>query len=565
MSIPSQNIGKRVEVFWESEDSWFQGIVDQYDASTGYKVIYDDGDVEWLKVLDSDIVRIISDIPSFSDAENSPSPKNGSAFNGLCSGDLSIMIDEISCVDLKGVETLGNNDPYVLLSLGSWEYKTHAIENAGSSAVWRKLGISLPVDNPNNSIVVQVIDRNRLISDKIIGKAEFSIATLLSSSRVVLTLRDENNDESGTATFTTLNRDIPMERSEAEVSNGSGKTSPKPFPLFESPFSNASNSQASASNPNNIKFKGSLISSTPASGNRSLMPAKSNDNLLFFDPNRGSFSNLSAIIQSNLNESNSKFKNAVAAASSMQEHYLHIEENYIQQIGELNDIIQSYKSRETDFIAQKHYVEEVTGRMSKMEALSSQLKADFDKQYKELSRKNSKLESVIESKTTELAEVKQIVIDLRSQIEQRDDDRRSTVLLLEADLKLKREEIDSLKQKVGDLHQELQVKDDSIAKLSKLLDKKSKEIDQLQAKYLSDIENEKNKLRSDFELIIADNIKQTKLKESSFAETEKLLRNKLAESEALSKQKINSFQRELYEVKEINAQLKLSLEVYIHI
>jgi len=39
--------GKRVEVFWESEDAWFEGKVDAY-GEQGYHVAYDDGDEEWV-------------------------------------------------------------------------------------------------------------------------------------------------------------------------------------------------------------------------------------------------------------------------------------------------------------------------------------------------------------------------------------------------------------------------------------------------------------------------------------------------------------------------------------
>ncbi|GMI07779.1 hypothetical protein TrRE_jg726 [Triparma retinervis] len=39
--------GMRVEVFWESEDAWFEGEVDGYGVG-GYHVLYDDGDEEWV-------------------------------------------------------------------------------------------------------------------------------------------------------------------------------------------------------------------------------------------------------------------------------------------------------------------------------------------------------------------------------------------------------------------------------------------------------------------------------------------------------------------------------------
>ncbi|RHY32204.1 hypothetical protein DYB32_002759 [Aphanomyces invadans] len=40
-------VGWRVQVLWEEEDAWFEGIVTEYDDEKGYYVCYDDGDEKW--------------------------------------------------------------------------------------------------------------------------------------------------------------------------------------------------------------------------------------------------------------------------------------------------------------------------------------------------------------------------------------------------------------------------------------------------------------------------------------------------------------------------------------
>jgi hypothetical protein len=44
-------IGKKVRVFWPVDNSWYTGVVLQYDANTGEHLLkYDDDDTEWVKV-----------------------------------------------------------------------------------------------------------------------------------------------------------------------------------------------------------------------------------------------------------------------------------------------------------------------------------------------------------------------------------------------------------------------------------------------------------------------------------------------------------------------------------
>ncbi|OQR81519.1 hypothetical protein THRCLA_11658 [Thraustotheca clavata] len=56
------NVGARVEVFWESEDGWFTGIIQEYDAQVGYRVLYDDGDEQWETASNPDRFHILQNI-----------------------------------------------------------------------------------------------------------------------------------------------------------------------------------------------------------------------------------------------------------------------------------------------------------------------------------------------------------------------------------------------------------------------------------------------------------------------------------------------------------------------
>lgn len=50
-------IGKRVKVFWPVDESWYEGVVQQYDSSTGEHLLrYHDGDTEWVKIGEDNIL-----------------------------------------------------------------------------------------------------------------------------------------------------------------------------------------------------------------------------------------------------------------------------------------------------------------------------------------------------------------------------------------------------------------------------------------------------------------------------------------------------------------------------
>ena len=56
-------IGKEVKVFWEDENEWFEGIIENYHPKRGYHIQYFDGEDEWLKNLDHNVEFINCDPP----------------------------------------------------------------------------------------------------------------------------------------------------------------------------------------------------------------------------------------------------------------------------------------------------------------------------------------------------------------------------------------------------------------------------------------------------------------------------------------------------------------------
>lgn len=57
-------MNKSVQVYWESENEWFQGKIDEIDESKGYHVLYLDGDEEWIplnQINNRDVIQILDD------------------------------------------------------------------------------------------------------------------------------------------------------------------------------------------------------------------------------------------------------------------------------------------------------------------------------------------------------------------------------------------------------------------------------------------------------------------------------------------------------------------------
>lgn len=54
-------IGKKVKVFWPVDNSWYNGIVQEYDADTGEHLLrYPDGDSEWVRIGETNTTGVNS-------------------------------------------------------------------------------------------------------------------------------------------------------------------------------------------------------------------------------------------------------------------------------------------------------------------------------------------------------------------------------------------------------------------------------------------------------------------------------------------------------------------------
>ena len=43
----NQSIGLIIRVYWEDDDEWYEGTIQKYEESSGYYVIYEDGEEQW--------------------------------------------------------------------------------------------------------------------------------------------------------------------------------------------------------------------------------------------------------------------------------------------------------------------------------------------------------------------------------------------------------------------------------------------------------------------------------------------------------------------------------------
>ncbi|EQC29471.1 hypothetical protein SDRG_12719 [Saprolegnia diclina VS20] len=68
MATGADAIGWRVEVFWEDEEQWFQGVITEYSEDDGYYVCYDDGDEKWQPSAAPDAMRFLANTIAVDDA-----------------------------------------------------------------------------------------------------------------------------------------------------------------------------------------------------------------------------------------------------------------------------------------------------------------------------------------------------------------------------------------------------------------------------------------------------------------------------------------------------------------
>jgi C2 domain len=111
-----------------------------------------------------------------------------------------LLIKRIKCSELKNVELLGKNDPYVTLDFGAQNFKTDPLENAGSEALFDYLDIKFEVDEgilKYENMTVKVFDKNSARNDVIIGSSSFSLKNFLTQSDKEIDIPVDIEDEKG--------------------------------------------------------------------------------------------------------------------------------------------------------------------------------------------------------------------------------------------------------------------------------------------------------------------------------------------------------------------------------
>jgi len=64
-------IGKKVRVFWPVDESWYTGVVHEYDPSTGEHLLrYEDGDAEWVRIGSSNVAAVAPQVNAISPGES---------------------------------------------------------------------------------------------------------------------------------------------------------------------------------------------------------------------------------------------------------------------------------------------------------------------------------------------------------------------------------------------------------------------------------------------------------------------------------------------------------------
>jgi hypothetical protein len=143
----------------------------------------------------------------------------------------TLRIHRIKCLELKDVETIGKNDPYVILSLAAWREKTEVIEDAGESGLWDNLDFTIPVTSDIidfEKIRITVMERNTISEHKNIGTGSSQLTRLLSSLEsapssevdLVVNLKDDKKKYAGKVIlYATLDRYVEKSTMDIEVSN----------------------------------------------------------------------------------------------------------------------------------------------------------------------------------------------------------------------------------------------------------------------------------------------------------------------------------------------------------
>jgi Ca2+-dependent lipid-binding protein len=94
----------------------------------------------------------------------------------------TISIKKIQCTELKNVELIGKNDPYVKLTIENEHFETEYLENGGSNVIFENLDMTKIVEKDFvefEYINVQVYDKNSVTSDVFVGEGQIFLKSLL--------------------------------------------------------------------------------------------------------------------------------------------------------------------------------------------------------------------------------------------------------------------------------------------------------------------------------------------------------------------------------------------------
>ena len=92
---------------------------------------------------------------------------------------------EMASIGWSGIKAAAN-DPYVKLSLGTWNDKTEFQDNAGSAASWDDLDISFKVTSETlqQDMIIQTLDYNSMTSHVLIGETSINLGSLTQAEKV---------------------------------------------------------------------------------------------------------------------------------------------------------------------------------------------------------------------------------------------------------------------------------------------------------------------------------------------------------------------------------------------
>ena len=119
-------------------------------------------------------------------------------------------IKRIKCFDLKNVEKMAfmgdQNDPYVVLRLGSWDDETERIDGGGANPLWEYMNMKTDVTSDIiafEKLKVQVYDHNSASKDVLIGSADATLYHAITNEKlgtdvdVTVILKDEKQKTVG--------------------------------------------------------------------------------------------------------------------------------------------------------------------------------------------------------------------------------------------------------------------------------------------------------------------------------------------------------------------------------